>query len=95
MDSGILRESRPPYRRLLVVVLGEVVAGMLLYAAFKLMPLALQMLVAAACWAIVINENLTFQKTGALARCSRQSPEPLSFPVVWRGELQIMNSGQD
>jgi hypothetical protein len=62
MDSSTFSESQPSYRRLLIMVLGEAIAGMLLYAAFKLMPLGLQILVAVACWVIVVNENLTFPK---------------------------------
>ncbi|GAC1663141.1 MAG: hypothetical protein PVS2B1_22160 [Candidatus Dormibacteraceae bacterium] len=65
MDSGIFGESQPPYRRLLLMVLGETIAGTLLYAAFKLMP-ALQTLIAVASWAIVVNENLTFPENKSL-----------------------------
>jgi uncharacterized membrane protein (UPF0136 family) len=77
------------------MVLGETVAGTLLYAVFKLMPFALQMLIAVASWGIVVNENLTFPKNKSLASLLSAITGGAVFFVVWHGKLQIKNSGQD
>ena len=67
MASGIFGESQATYRRLLLIVLGEAITGTFLYTVFKLMPLALQMMVALASWVILENEILTFPKNKSLA----------------------------
>ena len=49
------------------MVLGELIAGTLLYAAFELMPLSVQVLIVFASWIIVSVENLTFPKNRSVA----------------------------
>jgi hypothetical protein len=66
MAAGIFGENRPVYARLLLMILGEAIAGVFLYAFFTFMPVAVQMLVATASWAIVGYENLTFPKNKSL-----------------------------
>ena len=86
MASGIFGESRSIYARFLLMILGEVIAGAILYVIFAFMPVAVQMLIAVASWAIVVNENLTFPKNKSLGSflCEITGAASFSCGVAWR-----------
>ncbi len=86
MGSGIFSNSRSTYTRVSLMVLIEAIAGLFLYALFTFMPLALQMLVATACWGIVAIDNLTFPKNKSLGSvlCGITGAATFSCGVAWR-----------
>ena len=86
MASGIFGESRPVYTRFLLMVGGEVIAGVFLYGLFTFIPVALQMLIAVASWVIVVNENLTFPKNKSIGSllCGITGAATFSCGVAWR-----------
>jgi len=86
MASNIFGESRPVYVRLLLMVLGETIAGIFLYGLFTFMTLAVQMLIAVAAWAVVVNDNLTFPKNKSLGSllCGITGAASFSCCIAWR-----------
>jgi hypothetical protein len=61
-----LGDGRPAYARLLLMILGEAIAGTLLYGCFTVIPLALQMLITIGSWAVVWIEIGTFPKNKSI-----------------------------
>jgi hypothetical protein len=86
MASGIFGENQSVYVRLPLMILGEAIAGVLLYVFFTFMPVAVQMLIALASWLIVVNENLTFPKNKSLGSvlCGITAVASSSCFMVWR-----------
>ena len=67
-------------------ILGEAIAGALLYGFFTFMPVAVQMLIAVASWLIVVNENLTFPKNKGIGSllCGITAVAGFSCFMMWR-----------
>jgi hypothetical protein len=86
MASGIFGYSRPVYARLLLMIVGEAIAGIFLYVLFTFMPVAVQMVIAVVSWVIVVNENLTFPKNKSLGSllCGVTAVSGFSCFVAWR-----------
>jgi hypothetical protein len=86
MASGIFGEDQPVYARLLLMILGEAIVGVSLYALFTFMPVAAQVLIGLASWAIVFGENLTFPKNKSLGSllCGITGMASVSCSVAWR-----------
>jgi ABC-type sugar transport system permease subunit len=86
MAFGILGDSRPAYVRFLLMLIVEAFAGVCLYAVFTVTPVAVQVVVAVASWAIVVNENLTFPKNKSLGSilCGITGAASFSCFVAWR-----------
>lgn len=86
MASGIFADNRSIYARLLLMILGEGIAGAFLYALFAFMPIAFQVLVAVLSWVIVVNENLTFPKNKSLGSilCGITGAATFCCGVAWR-----------
>jgi hypothetical protein len=57
MASEGLSHARPAYARLLLLLLGEVVAGICIYTVFTFMP-AVQMPITFTAWAVVAGDNI-------------------------------------
>ncbi len=86
MVSENLSGGRPAYVRFLLLLLGEAIAGLFLYATFKFMPVAVQMLIGLASWAILFGENLTFPKNKSLGSllCGITGVASFSCSIAWR-----------
>lgn len=86
MDSDVFGERQPLYRRLLPMVAYEAIAGILLYAAFKVIPVGPQILIAVAGWAVVVNENLTFPKNKSVGSLLSAATGTAAFScgVAWK-----------
>jgi len=61
MASEELSDGRTAYARLLLLLLGEVVAGICIYGVFTFMP-AVQMPITFTAWAIVAGDNILYPK---------------------------------
>lgn len=86
MGLGIFDASRPVHARLVLLVFGETIAGVLLYLIFTFMPPSVEILIALASWVIVVNDNLTFPKNKSLCSllCAITGTAIFSCAVVWR-----------
>ena len=86
MASEGVNEARPAYARFLLLLLGEVVAGICIYAVFTVMP-AVQMPITFTAWAIVAGDNIPHpRKNRSLASllCAITAA-PTSFcGIEWR-----------
>ena len=67
MASDDLSEGQPAYVRLLLLILGEAIAGVVLYALFSFMPVAVEIIVVALAWIVVANDNFNPSKNKSLA----------------------------
>ena len=86
MALGIFSDRRPVYVRLLFLILGEALAGVILYALFTFMSFAVQMVVATASWAVIANANcfpLKNKSLGSLLSGLTALPAVFCF-VEWR-----------
>ena len=82
-----LSDGRPAYGRFLLLLLGETVAGVFLYAVFTFMPTTVQMVVTFLSWAIILND-ITFHSTknkslGSLL-CAITAIPVVCCGVAWR-----------
>jgi hypothetical protein len=86
MASEGVNDARPAYARFLLLLLGEVVAGICIYAVFAVMP-AVQMPITFTAWAIVAGDNILHpRKNRSLASllCAITAA-PTSFcGIEWR-----------
>jgi hypothetical protein len=62
MASEELSNARPAYVRFLLLLLGEAVAGVFLYALFTFMPTAVQIPIVLAAWAMLAYDNIFHPK---------------------------------
>ena len=86
MTSEGLSDARPAYARFLLLLLGEVVAGICIYALFTVMP-AVQMPITVTAWVIVAGDNILHpRKNRSLASLlSAITAVPTSFcGIEWR-----------
>ncbi len=86
MASENLSGERPIYVRFFLLLLGEAVVGVFLYAVFTFLPFAVQMLIGLASWAIVFGENLNFPKNRSLGSllCGITGMATFSCSIAWR-----------
>jgi hypothetical protein len=86
MSSGSLNSGRPTYERFLLLLLGEAVAGVFLYAVFTFMPTAVQMVITLISWAIIANDNIDPKKNKSLGSllCGITAIPVVYCCVAWR-----------
>jgi hypothetical protein len=76
-----------------LLLLGEAIIGLFLYAVFTFVPLAVQMTIAVAAWLIIANNIFFPKKKKASLRSSMGSLPFPPFLAMWRGELLMGISG--
>jgi sterol desaturase/sphingolipid hydroxylase (fatty acid hydroxylase superfamily) len=86
VSSEEINEARPAYERFLLLLLGESIAGIFLYAVFTLMPTVVQIGVTLASWAILSNDRMFPKKTRSLGSLLSAITAVLfvSCGFVWR-----------
>jgi fatty acid desaturase len=87
MASENLSDARPAYVRFLFLVLGEAIAGLLLYATFRFMPTFLQIAIILTGLVILQNDILFHPKKNkslASLLCAITAIPTFSCYVVWR-----------
>jgi hypothetical protein len=87
MASEDLSEGRPAYVRFLLLLLGEVIAGLFLYATLTFMPLLVQIVIALIGLVILQNDILFHPKKNrslASLLCGITAIPAFSCYIAWR-----------
>jgi ABC-type sugar transport system permease subunit len=90
MSSENLNGGRPAYsayKRFLLLLLGEAIAGFFLYGIFTFMPMAVQMVITLTSWVVIMNDNIFHpQKNRSLGSllCGITAIPVFSCFVAWR-----------
>ena len=86
MASENLRGVRPAYARFLLLLLGEAVAGAILYAVFTFTPTAVQIVIALIGWVAIANDNMFPKRTRSIGSllCGITAISAVSCCVAWR-----------
>jgi hypothetical protein len=87
MASERLSDGRPAYARFLLLLLGEAVAGICIYAVFTFMPTAVQMPVTFTAWVIVAGDNILHprkNKSLAALLCAITAAAASFCGIEWR-----------
>jgi hypothetical protein len=87
MSSEKLSSGRPVQERFLLLLLAEAITGFFLYGIFRFMPMAAQMVIALASWAVISNDIIFHpQKNKSLGSllCGITAIPAFSCFVAWR-----------
>jgi Ca2+/Na+ antiporter len=86
MASANLSAGRPAYVRFLLLLLGEAIAGVILYAVFTFMPTAAQIAITLTAWAVIVNDIFDPKKNKSLGSllCGITAIPAFSCFVAWR-----------